>query len=689
MKMIVSNALNKSQANRFTLFLAGSLFLSIILALAAFIHVAQWEQYDKNAIGRVAEQRVLSQQVAKYAFAAASGEKEAFDKLQKSRDRFDELLSDVKNGVKGNLPTAPEELSVELAAVDTEWAQLRLKADEILRAKKAITLVGTEVEFILSEIMPKLVTYSTIVAKGMTQYAQSRQIYFATRQLMLAQRIQNNVNRVLAGGEGIEKVVEEFGKDTKSFGSVLEGMLRGDEKLKLVKVDDLDIKKAGHKAKLNKALGEVSMSFRTLTDYSEEIIQTAPKVIPALKASVETTGISDNLNAATRLLLAGYDQSPGRITLAGIKIGTGVIIVLGGIAMLLLIILGTHLLLEARRRERYSEEMSQRQQKAILRLMDEMDDLADGDLTVHATVTEDDTGAIADAINNAIDTLRRLVKTINDTSDQVASSAQESRATAEHLTEASEHQSTQITEANLAVQKMAGSIDQISTDALATANSAEQSLLTANKGGGRVRSTIQGMDNIREQIQETSKRIKRLGESTQEIGDIVELIDDIADQTNILALNAAMQAAMAGDAGRGFAVVADEVQRLAERSSNATKQIDALVKAIQADTHEAVASMELSTAGVVEGAKLAEDAGESLQEIESVFKAVVDLTQRISDASREQVVEAGVISETMNVIQEITKQTYEGTNQTARSVGRLADLADDLQKSVSGFRLPA
>ncbi|MEM6936904.1 MAG: methyl-accepting chemotaxis protein, partial [Pseudomonadota bacterium] len=204
-----------------------------------------------------------------------------------------------------------------------------------------------------------------------------------------------------------------------------------------------------------------------------------------------------------------------------------------------------------------------------------------------------------------------------------------------------------------------------------------------------VRQTIDGMDNIREQIQETSKRIKRLGESSQEIGDIVELINDIAEQTNILALNAAIQAASAGEAGRGFAVVADEVQRLAERASNATKRIETLVQTIQADTNEAVISMEQTTTEVVNGARLAEDAGEALGEIEKVSHDLADLIQNISEAARQQSAAATNISGTMNVIQEITTQTSAGTSQTAESIGHLADLAAELRRSVADFKLPA
>jgi twitching motility protein PilJ len=284
--------------------------------------------------------------------------------------------------------------------------------------------------------------------------------------------------------------------------------------------------------------------------------------------------------------------------------------------------------------------------------------------------------------------LRELVTTINQTADQVSGATQESRATVMHLAEASEHQAEQITQANDSIKEMTLAIDQMSSDATESAEVAKRAVEIAGTGAVTVHNTIQGMDSIRETIQETSKRIKRLGESSQEIGDIVELIDDIADQTNILALNAAMQAAMAGEAGRGFAVVADEVQRLAERSINATKQIEALVKTIQADTNEAVISMEASTAGVVKGAQLAEDAGEALKEIENVSQYIAQQTGKIASSAQIQSEASSVVNETMTIIQEITSQTTEGTRQTASSIGALTDLADELQKSVAGFRLP-
>ncbi len=338
-------------------------------------------------------------------------------------------------------------------------------------------------------------------------------------------------------------------------------------------------------------------------------------------------------------------------------------------------------------RARKIQEENERNQMAILRLLDELGDLAEGDLTVNATVSEDFTGAIADSVNFAIDQLRQLVLAINDTADKVALSSGQTQSNAVELAEASEHQAQEIAGVSAAINEMAVSIDQVSNNASESAAVAQRSVDIAQNGADTVQRSIEGMNTIRDQIQETSKRIKRLGESSQEIGDIVGLINDIADQTNILALNAAIQASMAGEAGRGFAVVADEVQRLAERSANATKQIETLVKTIQADTNEAVSSMEQTTTEVVRGARLAKDAGEALEEVQTVSKSLSSLIHNISNAAQQQAESAGHISKTMNVIQDITAQTSSGTLATARSVGQLNEMSAALQESVSGFKL--
>lgn len=336
-----------------------------------------------------------------------------------------------------------------------------------------------------------------------------------------------------------------------------------------------------------------------------------------------------------------------------------------------------------------AEQQNRRNQDAILRLLDEVADLADGDLTKKPLVTEDFTGAIADSLGYAIDTLRGLVGSINITAVKVASAATETQSTALRLTEASDQQAQEIETAGVAIYEMTKSSERVSANAAQSTEVAQQSVDIAKKGAETVQGTIQGMESIREQIQETSKRIKRLGESSQEIGEIVGLINDIADQTNILALNASIQAAMAGEAGRGFSVVADEVQRLSERVANSTKQIGTLVKTIQADTNEAVISMEKSTSGVVSGTQLAQGAGKALEEIESVSGNLARLIGDIAEAANQQTMMANTVSSTMKMIQDVTMQTSQGTKQAAASIGELTGMAGELQKSVAGFKLPA
>lgn len=365
---------------------------------------------------------------------------------------------------------------------------------------------------------------------------------------------------------------------------------------------------------------------------------------------------------------------------------TGLLFAVGGIILVALI--GLVMIRDTRKQLAEQASQNERNQAAILQLLDEIADLAEGDLSIHASVTENFTGAIADSINFAIDQMRALVSNINNLSVQVASAASATENTAGNLSKAAENQAKEIGAATRAINEMAVSIDQVSSNAAESAAVAERAVDIANNGSHVVQATIQGMDTIRGQIQETSKRIKRLGESSQEIGDIVSLINDIADQTNILSLNAAIQASMAGDAGRGFAVVADEVQRLAERSSAATKQIAALVKTIQTDTNEAVISMEQTTSEVVGGAKRAQDAGVALEEIEGVSTSLAELIQNISNAARQQAASAGHVSNTMTVIQEITAQTVDTTEQTALSIGQLTTMANEMRSSVEGFKLP-
>jgi methyl-accepting chemotaxis protein len=328
-------------------------------------------------------------------------------------------------------------------------------------------------------------------------------------------------------------------------------------------------------------------------------------------------------------------------------------------------------------------------QESIQKLLEEISGVADGDLTKEAEVTADVTGAIADSFNHMIEQLRGIISNVQNATLQVSTSANQIHATAEHLAQGSESQASQIVNTSAAVDEMAVSIQQVSENAGQSAKVAEQALTNAKKGAEAVQNTIQGMGRIRDQVQETAKRIKRLGESSQQIGEIVQLIDDIADRTSILALNASIQAAMAGEAGRGFAVVAEEVERLAERSTNATKKIANLVKTIQSETNEAVTAMEEGTREVVEGSKLANQAGQALTEIDKVSGRLAELIQSISLAANQQARASEGVAKAMTEISDVTQQTASGTKQAAASVNNLAILADELRGSVSTFRLPA
>lgn len=651
--------------------------IALALVVVSFLVVGIKSFNATTMINHASELRVLSQDIAKNASEAAGGNEDAFVQLKKSNTAFTSAWAELKD--------YSGEDSDQVVALDKVWKPVSENTAIVLGGQKSVVELH-ELARTLTETVPDLQAEYDFVVEGMLRSkASASQIAVAKQQSVLAERILRSVNKVLQGGADAVTSADAFGRDAAQFERVLKGMMDGDAALGVQQVTDPEAQDA---------LAAIADSFdRSVRQSADAILETSPELFQVREAADIIFRNSQALLKASTDLSLHVAQ----------KADTTVFTAIGIIALLIGILCGIKIITiranedrveaeadrqkEAERAEEIESE-NRRNQDAILRLLDELGDLADGDLTVQATVTEDFTGAIADSINYSIDQLRGLVTTINQTAVQVSAAAQETQSTAMHLAEASEHQAQEIAGASAAVNEMAVSIDQVSANAAESAAVAERSVAIAHKGAEVVQNTISGMDTIREQIQETSKRIKRLGESSQEIGDIVSLINDIADQTNILALNAAIQASMAGEAGRGFAVVADEVQRLAERSAAATKQIEQLVKTIQTDTNEAVISMEQTTAEVVRGAHLAQDAGVALEEIETVSRNLADLIQNISNAARQQAASAGHISNTMNVIQEITSQTTAGTIATARSIGNLAEMANELRQSVAGFKLP-
>jgi twitching motility protein PilJ len=656
------------------------LLIAIGFAAVDFFLLNQKNGEDRQAIALTTQIQVLSQQTAKFALEASDGNTDSFKELEGTRNSIDAAVQklnrgDVKSGMQPYADNNATPAGRAVSALDASWKQLDTDIGKIL-SNKTVVLDSGQRANTLSQQMPLLNSSMEQVVNILQQRnGSSEQMLGTSRQMLSADRIIRRVQEVLQGGDSAQSAADGLSRDAQLYGNVLKGLLVGNS--------DSGVKPIGD-ANAHKILTEMDASWTTLADPVAKLASAAGNL-----ADVKHAGNQASLDSQTVLLRANdLSEQIGKLPLRRLfpNVWWGLFGAIGAVAFALLLVIT--LVGDQRRRFASSTELNQRNQEAIMRLLDEMGSLAEGDLTVKTTVSEDITGAIADSVNYAIDELRSLVTTINETSEQVSSSAQETQTTARHLANAAEQQAQQISSATSAINQIVSSMDIVSKDSAESADVAERSVKIASHGAEVVRETISGMDSIRDQIQETSKRIKRLGESSQEIGSIVELINDIAEQTNILALNAAIQAASAGEAGRGFAVVADEVQRLAERSTSATKRIETLVQTIQSDTNEAVNSMEQTTAEVVAGARLAEDAGSALGDIERVSHDLSALIQNISTAAREQSAAATDVSHSMNAIQEITSQTSQGASQTADSIGTLAQLASDLRRSVAHFKLP-
>jgi len=662
----------------------GLLIFFIVVMLTNFGYSIFQSSIDTERLNSAKELRVLSQQISNNASESVGGNVDAFDFLVETRISFEKKFLFLQNSLRevDSKFTTGEETSSALKNTSILWEQVKGNADAILESRNTV-LDLHDVASKLSKTIIQLQEQSEQVANELTRIGgTSSQVNFAAKQVWYAERLIGSIQAILAGGDGAREAALTFNEDVTVFGGVVDGLLKGNSRQGIRMVNNSSIRKT---------LGEIANLFMSVREKSGYIINSTEELFKVHAASDAIFEDASRMLSSTGKLSNAFASSAEKRLPGNPLLSVGLLVVV--------ILLFFALYIQQRRAEReqvqYSADLANREkdqnvrnQEAIIRLLDEMEGLADGDLTAHATVTEDFTGAIADAMNYTIDQLRSLVSAINNTVDQVSHSSTETRSTASDLAQASRNQAQEITGASAAITEMAASIEQVSTNAHETSEMAHESVAIAKNGADIVRNSIHAMDTIREQIQETSKRIKRLGESSQEIGDIVALINDISDQTNILALNAAIQATMAGEAGRGFAVVSDEVQRLAERSGNAAKQIEGLVKTIQTDTNQAVISMESSTSEVVTGARLAQDAGIALERIEAVSNDVAGLITDISETARQQATSAGHVTETMTVIQDITTKTATGTEKTADSIGNLADLADELKGSVAGFKLP-
>ncbi|MDH4108550.1 MAG: methyl-accepting chemotaxis protein [Gammaproteobacteria bacterium] len=630
-----------------------SAFKTAAAVLAVLLIVAAGLVYLQGTAGGTAQSpalAALSQGIPLHAASAITTGQDGFDRLAQD---LEELRSERR---RASLPGSR-----------SDWDALERHASALLERRASLQAVAAATRELGSSLPGLLAAADELMgASGATSIIQQ----FQQRALSLQQALQ-----ALAMSADPRQAAAAIAADLAFLRQVTDGLAGETTPLDIAPVDE--------------TTREV-----TLVPMASDLAIVEERVNEALGRVDGIGNVAADLGGLNSAAAALYGSSFGAGAGSALPALLAAPIIPVGLLVIALLIVGILFALHTRmavfeQTARVQAEQNDRNQQAILRLLDELGSLADGDLTVEATVTEDITGAIADSINYAIEKLRELVATINETAIMVDSAAKQTENTAAHMAKAADHQKREISAASESIVSMASSIEEVSGNAERSSDVARHSVEVAHKGGEAVRRTIDGMNTIRETIQDTSKRIKRLGESSQEIGNIVELINDIAEQTNILALNASIQASMAGEAGRGFAVVADEVQRLAERSTNATKQIEVLVRTIQADTNEAVVSMERSTTDVVGGALLAENAGAALDEIEQVSNQIASLVQNISESARQQAKAAADVTRRTTRLKEFSDQTGKATTATAASISKLSVLASQLRQTVAGFTLPS
>ncbi len=637
-------------------------------------------------VGASGQALMQSQRLAKSVSQALIGSPQAFPEVRDSTEVLAKNVRGLKDG-SDTLAAAPSGVQDAITPLLPLVDRAEKNANTVIAQQKILTQVGKALRAINRQSSDLLETAETISSLKLQQAASPAELSAVGQLVMLTQRIGKSANEFLTM-EGVSpEAVFLLGKDLNSFREISQGLLDGSQELRLPATKD---------PQTRERLAALVKQYDETRTEASAILGNLQGLVSAREAQAAIIADSEPLRIGLEKVQDELGHQTGFSSLnLVVLLGFAALMAAGGGGFLKLYVrdqaqraaLAEQQRLEAERQEQEAKRVNDANQAAILRLMNELQTVAEGDLTQQATVTEDITGAIADSVNYTVEELRTLVSQVQGTVGRVTETTQQVEATSTELLAASTEQLREIRDTGESVLQMAGRINEVSAHAQETAQVARQSLDAAESGLRAVQNTIGGMNSIRDQIQETSKRIKRLGESSQEIGEITELISDITEQTNVLALNAAIQAASAGEAGRGFSVVAEEVQRLAERSGDATRQIAALVKTIQTDTQDAVAAMERSTQGVVEGTRLSDAAGTALGEIDRVSRQLADLIAQISNQALQEAQSANVVAANIQHIFAVTEQTGEGTRSTAQMVRELSKTAEELKQSVARFKI--
>ncbi|MDP0590010.1 MAG: methyl-accepting chemotaxis protein [Candidatus Endonucleobacter bathymodioli] len=652
------------------------LTVSLVILAYTFVFMGKQSTLDQEYITSTNELRVLSLQIAKNARAAVSGKVEAFAFLQDTSNKFGSELDKLKQSSFSVIPTSlvqqNTQIKTSVKVLEDVWSAINIEVASILAAEERVLSLH-RLTVSLEEIIPQIqIEYDEIIELLLDSELAADQIAIAQRQSWLAERIVNSTKSVIIGGESSIVAAERLGRDAKLFARVLVGMMNGNAALGIKQVTNEEV---------IDRLVEVADLFSFVNNRVNDILEISPELFQVNKeADLIRTDTQQILQQAS-IMASNYKvNSQAGFILQMLAIVASVVVLF---SLLLSIVFMNR---DARKRHDETKEHNE-VRASMMRLLDEMAGLSDGDFMSNDARDEDFTGAIDDSINYAIEQLRVLVKTINHKAEEVDGAAQKSQIVAKELAEASKRQVSAIDTTKKCINEMVQSIDQMSLKAFDSASVTQRSLSITASGIDIVRNTLEGMYTIKAQIQDTSRCLKRLGESSHRIDNITSLITDIAEQTNILSLNASLQASMAGESGRGFGVEADEVQRLSKRVIGAIKQMETLVIAIHSDTNDAITSMELTTVEIVNGSQLAQSAVVVLEELEGISSKLAKLVNDISDTAQGQAKSVAQISSRMKVIHDITIRTSSSTNATASSFGNLAGVALDMRKSVSGFRL--